>query len=98
MLCSVSPPAVLWAQRNSTIFLTICLEDCREPVLQINPSNIYFRGVGGTERKEHEVNIELYKEIVPDVRAYFFFYQFRNYIRNPLILFHYTAVKTIPNR
>lgn len=74
---SVSPPAVLWAQRNSTIFLTICLEDCREPVLQINPSNIYFRGVGGTERKEHEVNIELYKDIVPEVRAIISFIRFQ---------------------
>lgn len=37
-------------------------------MLQINPTNIYFRGVGGTERKEHEVTIELYKEIVPEVR------------------------------
>ncbi|XP_065216541.1 prostaglandin E synthase 3 [Planococcus citri] len=68
---SVSPPAVLWAQRNSTIFLSICLEDCRDPVLQINPSNIYFRGVGGTERKEHEVNIELYKDIVPELSKQF---------------------------
>lgn len=64
---SISPPPVLWAQRNSIIFLTICLEDCQNPVLQINPQNIYFRGTGGTDRKEHEVNIELYKEIIPEV-------------------------------
>ncbi|XKL67630.1 hypothetical protein PGB90_003121 [Kerria lacca] len=62
----VSPPPVLWAQRNSVIYLTICLEDCRDPVIQINPQSVYFRGVGGTDRKPHEITIELNKEIIPE--------------------------------
>lgn len=64
---SVSPPAVLWAQRNSVIYLTICIEDCREPVIQINPSNLYFKGIGGPDRKNYEINIDFYKDIISEV-------------------------------
>ncbi|KAK7602462.1 hypothetical protein V9T40_008051 [Parthenolecanium corni] len=67
---SVSPPAVLWAQRNSVIYLTICIEDCREPVIQINPSNLYFKGIGGPDRKNYEINIDFYKDIISEQSKY----------------------------
>lgn len=60
------PPSVMWAQRNNIIFLTICLEDCKNPEIKIDNDKVYFHGLGGTEKKNHEVTIELYKEIDPE--------------------------------
>lgn len=61
------PPSVMWAQRNNVIFLTICLEDCKNPEIKIDNDKVYFSGVGGTEKKNHEVTIPLFKEIDPEV-------------------------------
>jgi hypothetical protein len=61
------PPSVMWAQRNNVIFLTICLEDCKNPEIKIANDKVYFHGVGGTEKKNHEVTIPLFKEIDPEV-------------------------------
>ncbi|XP_076232541.1 cytosolic prostaglandin E synthase isoform X2 [Calliopsis andreniformis] len=55
----------MWAQRRDILFVTICLEDCKNPDIKIEPEMIYFKGIGGTEQKMHEVTINLYKEIVP---------------------------------
>ena len=52
------------------IFLTICLEDCKFPEIRIEPDKLYFKGIGGTEKKEHEVTIEFYKGIDPEVIKY----------------------------
>lgn len=60
------PPPVIWAQRQSFVFLTICLEDCKDPDIRIEPDKVYFKGVGGTDSKPHEVTINLYKEIDPE--------------------------------
>lgn len=65
--CRALPPSVMWAQRNNIIFLTICLEDCKNPEIKIDNDKVYFHGLGGTEKKNHEVTIELYKEIDPEV-------------------------------
>ncbi|KAJ9575151.1 hypothetical protein L9F63_025898 [Diploptera punctata] len=62
----VVPPSVMWAQRTNVIFLTICLEDCKNPDIKIDKDKIYFHGVGGTEKKKHEVTIPLYAEIDPE--------------------------------
>ena len=35
-------------------------------------NKLYFKGVGGTEMKEHEVDMELFKEIDVEVRIYNF--------------------------
>lgn len=57
------PPPVMWAQREDVLFVTICLEDCKDPTIKIEPEMIYFKGIGGTEQKMHEVTINLYNEI-----------------------------------
>ncbi|XP_031786257.1 prostaglandin E synthase 3 isoform X1 [Nasonia vitripennis] len=62
----VTPPPVMWAQRSNLLFVTICLEDCKNPTIRIEADKVYFKGVGGTEKKEHEVTINLYKEIDSD--------------------------------
>lgn len=66
MINRIPPPLVVWAQRRNIIYLTICLEDCKEPVIKIEPNYIYFRGVGGTERKAHQFTVNLFKEIDPN--------------------------------
>lgn len=60
------PPPVIWAQRRELLFVTICLEDCKDPILEIKPETLYFKGVGGTEKKMHEITIDFYKEINPE--------------------------------
>ncbi|XP_058794965.1 prostaglandin E synthase 3 [Phymastichus coffea] len=62
----VTPPPVIWAQRSNLLFVTICLEDCADPTIKVEADKVYFKGVGGTEKKLHEVIINLYKEIDPD--------------------------------
>lgn len=61
------PPPVMWAQRRDILYLTICLEDCKDPIIEIEPEKIYFKGVGGTEQKMHELTINLYNEILPSI-------------------------------
>ncbi|XP_034952522.1 prostaglandin E synthase 3 isoform X2 [Chelonus insularis] len=62
----ITPPLVMWAQKSGQVFLTFCLEDCKNPTVKIDPEKIYFKGVGGTEKKEHEVTINFYGEIDPE--------------------------------
>lgn len=65
-LFRLPPPPVMWAQRRDVLFVTICLEDCKDPVIKTEPEMIYFKGVGGTEQKMHELTINLYNKIVPN--------------------------------
>lgn len=66
-----TPPSVAWAQRNHCIFLTICLEDCKNPKIVLEKDQLVFDGVGGTEKKHHQVTIPFYKEIDVEVRYFF---------------------------
>lgn len=59
---------VIWAQRNTVVYVTICLEDCKNPDIKIEPEQVYFRGVGGPEKKVYEVTIPLYAKVEPEVR------------------------------
>lgn len=65
-MTAVNPPPIMWAQRHGAIFLTVCLEDCKSPEIRIEPNQVYFKGTGGTDKKEHEVTIELFKEVDPE--------------------------------
>ena len=62
-----SPPLVMWAQRADLVFVTVCLEDCKEPAIKVEPEKLHFKGIGGTDMKEREVTLEFFKEIDPDV-------------------------------
>lgn len=57
----------MWAQRTNCIFLTVCLEDCKTPEIRLEPESVYFKGVGGTEKKHYELTIPLFKAIDPEV-------------------------------
>jgi len=65
MSTNVMHPSAIWAQRKNCIFLTICLDDCKEPEIRIEQSGIYFKGKGGTGQKEHEAQIEMYGNLDP---------------------------------
>ena len=69
---SAPPPLVKWAQRPNLIFLTVCLEDCKEPKIQVDADKLYFKGIGGPENKEHEVTIEFLKEIDTEAKNYYY--------------------------
>ena len=58
---------VMWAQRPNLIFLTICVEDCKEPEINVEPSKLFFKGVGGPDKKQHELTINFFGEIDKEV-------------------------------
>ena len=58
----------MWAQRSGLIFLTICLEDVKDPEIKVEPDKLYFKGVGDTEKKLYEVTVNFFKEVDPEVR------------------------------
>ena len=66
-LRSTTPPMVMWAQRPNLVFITVCLEDCKDPVINVEPTKLHFKGAGGTDHKIHEVTLEFFGEIDPEV-------------------------------
>merc|ERR1712227_257618 len=56
-------PSCMWAQRPKHLILSICLTDVKDPVIKVEKNKLYFKGVGGTEMKEHEVEMEFFKDI-----------------------------------
>lgn len=68
---ALRPPLVLWAQRSDKLFLTVELEDCKNPDIKLEKDKLYFRGKSDSiqqdaDHSEHEVTIEFYKPINPD--------------------------------
>lgn len=57
----------MWAQRKNLVSLTLNLEDCKAPVITVEPTKVYFKGTGGPDKKLHEVTIELFNEIDTEV-------------------------------
>ncbi len=57
------PPPAMWAQRKNLVSLTINVEDCKEPVITLEPTKVYFKGTGGPDKKTFEVTIDLFGEI-----------------------------------
>ena len=58
-----------WAQRTNLVFLTVCLEDCKDPEIKVEEEKLYFKGTGGTDNKEHEVTLEFFGSIDTEVRC-----------------------------
>jgi len=63
---TLTPPAIQWAQRKHLVFMTVCLEDCKNPTIKMETDKLYFKGKGGTDNKEHEVTLNFFKDIVPE--------------------------------
>jgi len=57
------PPApVTWAMRPESVFVTICVPDCKDVTLDITEDKVYFKGTGG-DKKTYENTLELYEAI-----------------------------------
>jgi len=63
-------PSVIWAQRKNCVFLTICLDDCKDPDIKMESSSVTFKGKGGSEQKEHEALIELFGPVDAEASKY----------------------------
>jgi len=59
-------PPVTWAQRKNLVYVNIILEDSKEPTLKIEKNKLVFKGKGGPDQKDHELNIELFSDVKPD--------------------------------
>merc|ERR1712061_577049 len=64
------PPMVMWAQRPNLIILTICVEDCKDPEIKVESDKLIFKGVGGPEKKQHELTINFFKDIDTEKTKY----------------------------
>lgn len=49
------------------MFLTINVEDCREPEIKVEETRLHFRGVGGADKRVFQTDLELYGEVDPEV-------------------------------
>ena len=67
---AIPPPLVKWAQRPSLLFITICLEDCKNAKIDVKPEYLSFEGTGGSDKKDYAVRIEFLKEIDPENSKY----------------------------
>jgi len=56
-------PNAVWAQRNDVIFLTVQLEDCKDPTIKIEENSMTIKGHGGPEKKEYTLNVDFYEAI-----------------------------------
>ena len=56
-------PIVKWAQRNDLLFLTVCIQDCKNPEIKVEEDKLYFKGKTGLEGKVYEAEIKFLKEI-----------------------------------
>jgi len=59
----VVQPPVEWAQRKDVIYITVGVEDCKEPQIDLADDKFHFRGRGGPEQREFDCVIEFYKEV-----------------------------------
>jgi len=62
------PPTVLWAQREDRLLLTILIEDCKEPTIELEKQSLHFRGKSysiqaDSDHSEHELKLEFCKPI-----------------------------------
>lgn len=67
----MKPPLVLWAQRADKLFLTVEIEDCKAPQIDLTADKLHFKGKSDSisrdaDRAEREVTIEFYKPVKVD--------------------------------
>ena len=62
-------PSVSWAQRHNLIFLTINVEDVKNPEIKVEENRLYFKGTGGTDKKTYEADLEMYAPLNSEVSA-----------------------------
>ena len=60
-------PSISWAQRHNLVFLTINVEDVKDPEIKVEENRLYFKGTGGSDKKTYEANLELYGTLNAEV-------------------------------
>ncbi|XP_071102775.1 co-chaperone protein daf-41-like isoform X1 [Haliotis cracherodii] len=63
-------PAVVWAQRKDKLWVTVRLDNCGKPDIQLKENSLYFKGAGGPEKVVHEATLEFYHDIIPEESKY----------------------------
>ena len=63
-------PRAKWAQDAGAIFFTICLEDCKNPKININGQDLTFQCLGDPKGISYRVKMILFKEISPNESRY----------------------------
>jgi len=58
-------PAVMWAQRNDKLYVTINVEDCQNPVINFESDKVVFSGTGGPDKLDYELTMTFYGDIEP---------------------------------
>lgn len=65
--CRSTHPSILWAQRNDTVLLTVSLNDIHHEKYSLEEKVFKFSGVGGAEGHQYNVEINFYKDVIPQV-------------------------------
>lgn len=63
-------PSVMWAQRPHLVFITINVSDCENPEIKVEKDSLYFKGVGGPDKKTYEAKLTFFKEINTETVKY----------------------------
>jgi len=59
----VFQPAVEWAQRKDIVYVTIGVENLKEPQIDLADDKFHFRGRGGPDQREFDCLLEFYKPV-----------------------------------
>jgi prostaglandin-E synthase len=63
-------PRAKWSQSACSISLIICLEDCKNPKININQRELSFEGVGGPQSALYKINVQFFKDVDPNQSQY----------------------------
>lgn len=63
-------PSVIWAQRADKLYVTVNVEDCKNPDVKFESDKVIFSGIGGPDKILYEITITFYEEIDPTQSKY----------------------------
>ena len=63
-------PRAKWSQDACSIRFIICLEDCKNPKININQHELSFEGVGGPKSVLYTMKIAFFKDVDPNRSRY----------------------------
>ncbi|GFR85619.1 prostaglandin E synthase 3 [Elysia marginata] len=58
-------PPMVWAQRKDKIFLTVRLDEIRNPKIEVTEKSLHFQATAGKTNTEYDVSLEFNKDIDP---------------------------------
>ena len=63
-------PRAKWSQNACSIIFIICLEDCKNPKININRRELSFEGVGGPQNILYTIKLVFFKDVDPNQSRY----------------------------